>query len=92
MASYAEPRCGKQSSSARPDAAIGARNWPSFCVAISSSHPHHHPLGVGVVVEEDDRRLGLAPADLAEDTRGLLELVAVRRLPEVERDGLLADR
>ena len=39
---------------------------------LSSSHPHHHPLGVGVVVEEDDGGVGLAARDLVEDAGGVV--------------------
>src|SRR4051794_20844129 len=55
-----------------PDTMPGSR--PNFS---GSSHPHHHPLGVGVVVEEDDRGVGLAARHLGQDARALLDLVAV---------------
>ena len=59
---------------------MGPRQRPNFG-RTRSSHPHHHPLGVGVVVEEDHRGVGLAAGQLLEDGA---QLVAPERIDVCE--------
>src|SRR4051812_10097271 len=75
-------RANERSTRRRGEPGMPRSEWPS------SSHPHHHALGVSVVVEKDHRRVRLPATDLVQDARGPLDLVAVRGLAEVERDGL----
>ena len=56
-----------------------------------SSHPHHDPLGVGLVVEEDDRGLASAARELGRARGRLLELLPVGPAPEMEGRRVLAD-
>ena len=77
------------------DAAMSAANGPSFA-AIRASRDRHRILTTtrsGCASLSRKTTPGARPCarELVEHPRGLLDLVAVRRLAEVERDRLLAD-
>src|SRR5262249_39163359 len=70
------PRAEKISGERQGEPAMRRSSRPNFAADYAalgprSSHPHHHPLGVGVVVEEDHRGIGLPARDLGQDPGGL---------------------